>query len=79
MNWEERMTDFADSRAQITSTTLLEFIGDSVRASSYQVDVQLHESMLPWIFNYTLQRYTLLPSIEAFPYTKKYTVPVIYK
>ena len=38
-----------------SATTLLEFIGDSVRASSYQVDVQVHESMLPWILKYTLQ------------------------
>ena len=38
-----------------STTTLLEFIGDSVRASSYQVDLQVHESMLPWILNYTLQ------------------------
>ena len=51
VKWEERMTEAsADSRTQSTSTTLLEFIGDSVRATSYQVDLQVHESMLPLFF-----------------------------
>ena len=63
----EPASDFGQWNRE-SATTLLEFIGDSVRASNYQDDLQVHESMLPWILNYTLQ------SIEAFPYTKKYNI-----
>ena len=54
--WPKPASDFANSTTQSTSTTTLqEFIGDSARATSYQNDLQVHESMLPWILNYALQ------------------------
>ena len=54
-----------------SATTLLEFIGDSVRASSHQVDLQVHESMLPWILNYTLQSIETLPLPKNIKHTMK--------
>ena len=89
VNWEERMTEASERLRRQHNTEHEYYNTTGVHRRFMEIQYELaatrmickymkvcYHGCLTFV-NYTLQRYTLLQSIEAFPYTKKYTV--IYK